>query len=140
METSQVVQENPTDLEQIVQQCQELYEDLGLEAVSAWKADHPGARAIGFLPVYIPREIIHAAGMLPVGLMGGDMEIIRGDAYYQSYICHIPRSTIELAVSGRLDALDGVIFPSICDVIRLTAPLPPSTARRSIWLRRAAGI
>jgi benzoyl-CoA reductase subunit C len=66
----------------------------------------------------VPREVIHAAGMLPVGIMGSDIEIIRGDAYYQSYICHIPRSTIELAVSGRLDALDGMLFPSICDVIR----------------------
>jgi benzoyl-CoA reductase subunit C len=102
----------------IVQRCQELYDDLGLRTVAAWKAQAPERKAIGFMPIYVPREIIHAAGMLPVGLMGGDMEIIRGDAYYQSYICHIPRSTIELGVSGRLDALDGMIFPSICDVIR----------------------
>ncbi|MCL4699031.1 MAG: benzoyl-CoA reductase subunit C, partial [Burkholderiaceae bacterium] len=38
--------------------------------------------------------------------------------YYQSYICRIPRSTIELGLTGRLDALDGMLFPSICDVIR----------------------
>ena len=106
------------DLDQIVQRCQALYEDLSLTAVSQWKEARPEGKAIGFMPIYVPREIIHAAGMLPVGLMGGDMEIIRGDAYYQSYICHIPRSTIEMGVSGRLDALDGVIFPSICDVIR----------------------
>jgi benzoyl-CoA reductase subunit C len=66
----------------------------------------------------VPRELIHAAGMLPVGIFGGGdrLEIIRGDAYFQSYICPIPRSTIELAVSGRLDGLDGTLFPSICDV------------------------
>jgi len=58
--------------------------------------------------------------MLPVTILGGGdrLEIIRGDAYFQSYICHFPRSTIELALSGRLDALDGMLFPSICDVIR----------------------
>ncbi len=58
--------------------------------------------------------------MLPVSILGGGdrLEIIRGDAYFQSYICHIPRSTIELALSGRLDVLDGMLFPSICDVIR----------------------
>jgi benzoyl-CoA reductase subunit C len=58
--------------------------------------------------------------VLPVGIMGGGdrLEIIRGDAYFQSYICHIPRSTIELALTQRLDALDGMLFPSICDVIR----------------------
>jgi len=52
--------------------------------------------------------------------MGGgeDLEIIRGDAFYQSYICHIPRSTIEMGLDGSLDCLDGVLFPAICDVIR----------------------
>jgi benzoyl-CoA reductase subunit C len=105
-------------LEALIERCQSLYEDVSLQAVHAWKQAHPGAKAIGFMPVYVPREVIHAAGMLPVGIMGSDIEIIRGDAYYQSYICHIPRSTIELAVSGRLDALDGMVFPSICDVIR----------------------
>ena len=44
--------------------------------------------------------------------------MIQGDAYYQSYICRIPRSTIELGLTGRLDCLDGMLFPSICDVIR----------------------
>ncbi|MBI3993093.1 MAG: benzoyl-CoA reductase subunit C [Candidatus Lambdaproteobacteria bacterium] len=105
-------------LDELVDYCQRLYEDLDFRSVQAWKAAQPGRKAIGYMPIYVPREIIHATGMLPVGLMGGDMEIIRGDAYYQSYICHIPRSTIELGVSGRLDMLDGVIFPSICDVIR----------------------
>jgi benzoyl-CoA reductase subunit C len=72
------------------------------------------------MPIAVPRELILASGMLPVGIVGGGdrLEIIRGDAYFQSYICHIPRSTIELALSGRLDALDGMLFPSICDVIR----------------------
>ena len=28
-------------------------------------------KVIGYLPVYVPREIIHAAGMLPVGMLGG---------------------------------------------------------------------
>ena len=106
-------------LEQLVQRAQQLYDDLGLDAVRAWK-DATGGKAVGHLPIYVPRELIHAAGMLPVGIVGGGdrLEIIRGDAYFQSYICHIPRSTIELALSGRLDALDGMLFPSICDVIR----------------------
>ena len=72
------------------------------------------------MPYYVPRELIHAAGALPLGIMGGgdQLEVIHGDAYYQSYICRIPRSTIELGVSGRLDFVDGMLFPSICDVIR----------------------
>jgi benzoyl-CoA reductase subunit C len=104
----------------IVQRCEALFEDLDLGAVKAWKAAAPGRKAIGYMPVYVPRELVHAAGMLPVGILGGGdaLEVIQGDAYYQSYICRIPRSTIELGLTGRLDCLDGMLFPSICDVIR----------------------
>ena len=104
----------------IISGCETLFEDLDFNCVKTWKAAHPGAKVIGYMPVYVPRELIHAAGMLPVGILGGGdrLEVIHGDAYYQSYICRIPRSTIELAVTGRLDCLDGMLFPSICDVIR----------------------
>ncbi len=105
---------------EIVARCQALFDDLDFTSVRAWKDAEPGRKVIGYLPVYVPREIIHAAGMLPVGILGGgdQLEVIHGDAYYQSYICRIPRSTIELGVTGRLAALDGMLFPSICDVIR----------------------
>ena len=105
---------------QIVDRCQALFDDLDFGAVKAWKAASPGRKAIGYMPVYVPRELIHAAGMLSVGILGGgdQLEVIQGDAYYQSYICRIPRSTIELGLTGRLDCLDGMLFPSICDVIR----------------------
>ena len=107
-------------VQEIVKQCEGLFEDLDFKAVSDWKAAAPGRRAIGYMPVYVPRELVHAAGMLPVGIFGGgdQMEVIQGDAYYQSYICRIPRSTIELGLTGRLDCLDGMVFPSTCDVIR----------------------
>jgi benzoyl-CoA reductase subunit C len=110
---------NP-ELDRLLERVRGIYEDLELSAVRGWKAGEPDRKAIGHMPIYVPRELIHAAGMLPVGVVGaGDrLEIIRGDAYFQSYICHIPRSTIELALSRRLDALDGMLFPSICDVIR----------------------
>jgi len=107
-------------LEEILERAEELYRDVDLVAVQAWKSAHPGRHAIGHLPVYAPREIVHAAGMLSVGVLGGgdQLEIVRGDAYFQSYICHIPRSVVEMGLSGRLDSLDGMLFPSTCDVIR----------------------
>lgn len=106
-------------LAELVGEAETRYRDYRLESVRAWKA-RTGGLAIGYMPIYIPSEILHAQGVLPVGLMGArdDLEIIKGDAYYQSYICHIPRSTIELGLNGSLDCLDGVIFPAICDVIR----------------------
>jgi len=104
----------------IIQRCQALYDDLDFTAAREWKAAEAGRKVVGFMPVYVPCEIIHAAGMLPLGILGGgdQLEVIHGDAYYQSYICRIPRSTIELGITKRLDFVDGMLFPSICDVIR----------------------
>jgi benzoyl-CoA reductase subunit C len=104
----------------IVSRCQDMFDDLSFNHARQWKAAKPGRKVVGFLPVYAPLEMIHAAGCLPLGIFGGgdQMEVIHGDAYYQSYICRIPRSTIELGVTGRLDFVDGMIFPFVCDVIR----------------------
>jgi benzoyl-CoA reductase subunit C len=114
------VSDAPAELRALVERAEDLYRDTSFEAVSSWKAAGERRRAIGFLPVYAPEELIHAAGMLPVAVRGAgqDLEIIRGDAYFQSYICHLPRSVVELGLSGRLDCLDGMLFPSTCDVIR----------------------
>lgn len=97
-----------------------LVEDRALGAVRAWKEANPGGIAVGYMPIYVPRPLIEAQGALPVAVFGGGdaLDIIRGDSYFQSYICHIPRSTVELGLAGDLDQLDAMLFPSICDVIR----------------------
>jgi benzoyl-CoA reductase subunit C len=105
---------------EIIARCDEIFSDLDFTVARQWKAAVPGRKVVGFMPVYVPRELIHAAGMLPLGIFGGgdSLEVIHGDAYYQSYICRIPRSTIELGVTNRLDFVDGMLFPFVCDVIR----------------------
>jgi len=107
-------------LSEIINECKELAFDLNFEYAKKWKQEKEGRVIVGYMPIYFPREIIHAAGGLPVGIFGGGdrKQIIKGDAYYQSYICHIPRSIIELALDKHTEHFDGYIFPSICDVIR----------------------
>jgi benzoyl-CoA reductase subunit C len=108
------------NLSDIISECKKLAFDLQFERAKAWKAEKPGRAIVGYMPIYFPREIAHAAGALPVGIFGGGdrKQIIKGDAYYQSYICHIPRSIMELALDRHFDHFDGFVFPSICDVIR----------------------
>ena len=105
---------------EIVDWARACYEDLRFSEARRWLEEGKGRKACGHLPVYAPRELVYASGMLPVGIYGGGdmLGILRGDAFYQSYICHLPRSVVELAQSGRLDFLSGVLFPSTCDVIR----------------------
>lgn len=104
----------------ILERCRKLVEDTSFQEVRRFKEENPGRLAIGYMPIYIPRPLLEAQGCRPVAVFGGgdQVEIIRGDSFFQSYICHIPRSTVELGLRGDLDCLDGLVFPSICDVIR----------------------
>lgn len=86
----------------------------------AWKQQRPGAKTIAYFPVYAPVELIHAAGMLPVGLSGaGDrLDIQHADARFGSFICSIVKTTLEMGMTGHLEPFDGFLFSSICDSAR----------------------
>ncbi len=107
-------------LEEILKFCEDVSFDLNFTHAKKWKDEKEGRVIVGYMPIYFPREIIHAAGGMAVGIFGGGdrKQIIKGDAYYQSYICHIPRSIMELVLDKHTAHFDGYIFPSICDVIR----------------------
>jgi len=96
------------------------WSDLSFGEVRRWRDRHPDGKVIGTFPVWVPTEIIHAAGALPVALYGGGtlIDIEHADARMQSFICSIARSTLELGLRGYLETLDGMVFPSICDVAR----------------------
>jgi benzoyl-CoA reductase subunit C len=95
-------------------------EDIHFSSVRDWKQAHPGGRAVGYFPVYAPCELIHAAGMLPVGLAGaGDrLDIQHADARFGSFICSIVKTTTEMAMTGHLEPFDGLLFSTICDSAR----------------------
>ncbi len=105
---------------EIIGKCNELAFDLNFTRAKEWKKQDKSRVLIGHMPIYFPREIVHAANGLAVGILGGgdQKQIIKGDAYYQSYICHMPRGIVELALDNHFENFDGFIFPSICDVIR----------------------
>ncbi|MEI6508376.1 MAG: benzoyl-CoA reductase subunit C [Bacteroidota bacterium] len=107
-------------LQQLLTECETLAFDLNFTRAKKWKAEDKSRILVGYLPIYIPREIIHAANGMAVGIMGaGDRkQIIKGDAYYQSYICHFPRGIIEMALDTNLEEFDGFLFPAICDCVR----------------------
>ncbi len=95
-------------------------EDISFASVRGWKQSRPDGRAIGYFPVYAPCELIHAAGMLPVGLAGaGDrLDIQHADARFGSFICSIVKTTTEMAMTGHLEPFDGLLFSTICDSAR----------------------
>ena len=104
----------------IVRFCREWIDLLPGEALKRTQETHPGLRALAVFPVYAPVEIIHAAGLMPVGLFGAGnkVELSHAEARFQSFICSIAKSTLELFLRGHMQAFEGAVFSSICDVAR----------------------
>jgi benzoyl-CoA reductase subunit C len=106
--------------DRIIEECRErLAQPLGALA-ERWKATHPGGRAVAAYPVWAPAEVIHAAGMLPLALLGGgtSVELTHADARFQSFVCSIAKSTLELGFQRHVAGVDGFVFSNICDVAR----------------------
>jgi benzoyl-CoA reductase subunit C len=111
--------------EQIAERAREIIsQPLGALA-ERWKAEYPGGRAVAAYPVWAPAELIHAAGMLPLSLLGGgtSVELTHADARFQSFVCSIAKSTLELGFQGLVKGVDGFVFSNICDVARNLASI-----------------
>ena len=74
----------------------------------------------GYFPVYFPEEIVHAAGLLPVNILGGGnrLQMRHADARMGSFVCSICRSTTELGLNGALSGLTGFVTHPICDAAK----------------------
>lgn len=77
-----------------------------------------GKGVVGCFPIYCPEEIVHAAGMLPVGMWGGQTQISQALTIVPSFCCSIMQSNIELALKGVYKDLDAVIMSSPCDTLK----------------------
>jgi bcr-type benzoyl-CoA reductase subunit C len=97
----------------------------------AYAADHPrqtaldymersGKKAIGCTPIYTPAELVHAAGMHPVGLWGGSPELIHAKRFFPPFMCSIMQAILEYGMDGTYDFLSGIITSAPCDALKNT--------------------
>lgn len=90
--------------------------------------DHPRARlehylslgkkVVGCFSVYTPEELVHAAGMIPLGIWGGQTELKLAKSYLPAFACPIMQSALELGLRGSYEGLSAVIIPTLCDTFR----------------------
>lgn len=96
--------------------------DIEFKEIKKWRDQNPNKKVIGTFPVYVPHELIHSYGHLPVNIFGGGeaISISHADAILGSFICSISKSTTELLLSNEnfTKNFDGFVFPFICDVAR----------------------
>jgi benzoyl-CoA reductase subunit C len=102
-------------LEQLLGYCRDQVEDPDYATVKRWR--NAGGKVVGHFEVYFPEEIVAAAGLLPVKIHGAPIEPRQGDAHFGAYLCSIVKTSLELALSGRLE-LEMFVSHPICDTAR----------------------
>ena len=77
-----------------------------------------GKKVVGCFAPYAPEELVHACGMIPFGMWGGNVELIRAKSYLPAFACPIMQANMELALKGAYRGLSAVIIPALCDTLR----------------------
>ncbi len=91
------------------------------KSLADWK--NQGKKALGYLCSYVPEELIYAAGILPVRLLGSTEGVGEASKYLPTYVCHLACSCLDLGMRGELQVLDGVVMPHTCDNMSNLSPI-----------------
>lgn len=78
-----------------------------------------GRKVIGCLDSYIPEEFIHAAGMIPLRILGSTGDVTLADSYLPVFAGKLARSMLEQGLRGDLDHLAAVAVSNSSDAVRL---------------------
>lgn len=116
-----------------------------LKPIVRWK-ERSGAKVVGCLacmPPFTPEELIHAAGMLPVGLWGAEIPVRLADAKLQSFACSVARTSLEMGLNEAVSVCDGFMFPSTCDAFQNLSEVWKATTEKPCFKvtfpKRASG-
>lgn len=76
-----------------------------------------GAQVIGCFPVFCPEEIVIAAGMVPMGIWGGNIELARAKEYFPAFACSMVQAILEYGIKGSYAGLSAVLIPAMSDTL-----------------------
>jgi len=79
-----------------------------------------GQKVMGWVCTYVPEELLHTAGALPIRISGygKETDLQDGTAYFYVNNCSFARSCLQLGLRGEYDYLDGFVAGSTCDAAR----------------------
>ena len=77
-----------------------------------------GKQVVGCFAPYTPEELVHACGMIPMGMWGGHVELKLAKSYLPAFACPVMQSNMELGLKGAYRGLSAVIIPALCDTLR----------------------
>ena len=110
------------------------------DVITAWKEG--GGSVAAVFPIHYPRALLRAFRFLPVEVWGPPgVDVGRGAAHLQPYVCSIVRNALSFLLSGGLDVAEILIVPHACDSLQglgsiLIDLVPPRQPVVPIYLPR----
>lgn len=84
-----------------------------------WKR-RTGGKVMGYFCTYVPEEILYAANILPVRIVGSHEPATAAEPYmYSGLFCPFSRNCLSQGIKGRYDYLDGIMIAQSCLGMRL---------------------
>lgn len=99
-------------------QFKDIYESRH-ENAKKWKAE-TGGKVLGYLCTYVPEEILYAADVLPVRILGDHKPQSVTEAHLFAMYCPFCRDCLSQGLLGKYDYLDGLMISVSCLHIRQT--------------------
>ena len=75
-------------------------------------------QVVGCFAPDAPEELVHAAGLIPMGMWGGRTELKLAKSYLPAFACPIMQANMELGLKGAYQGISAVIIPTMCDTLR----------------------
>ncbi len=79
-----------------------------------WKARHPGGKVLGYFCTYVPEELLYAADVLPVRILGSHEPQSVTEPHIFGMFCPFCRDCLAQGLQGRYDYLDGIMESQSC--------------------------
>ena len=83
----------------------------------AWK-ERTGGKVMGYFCTYVPEEILYAANILPVRILGCHEQNDVTESHIFGMFCPFCRDCLAQGLKGRYDYLDGIMISQSCLHIR----------------------
>ena len=80
-------------------------------------------RYIGYNCLFVPEEILHAAGFIPIRIFGKHKGLDTSEKYIPSQCCDFVKNLTSSFHSGTFSFLDAAVFGFCCDTMQVTSSI-----------------
>jgi benzoyl-CoA reductase subunit C len=84
------------------------------EYAKNWKEKNPEGKVLGYFCTYVPEEILYAANILPVRILGGHEPPHLVTPHMFDMWCPFSRDCLNQGLQGKYDYLDGIMIAQSC--------------------------